>query len=155
MTTILDARNALMHNLDDGTICPVCDQYARRYKRKLNSSMARGLIWLVDASTEKSWVNIHALPMIQSRRGGEFSKLVHWGLVEAKPNEDPHKKDSGWWRPTQEGIDFAMGHTNVPVYVYLYNNEVDFTSDKVGSIQDALGKEFSYEELMAPSGALQ
>ena len=39
-------RAEVQAGLDDGTICPCCDKYVRRYRRKLNASMARSLIWL-------------------------------------------------------------------------------------------------------------
>ena len=48
----------LEHRLD-GLDCPACGQFVREYKRKLNSTMTRGLIWLVlAAGTDREWIQV-------------------------------------------------------------------------------------------------
>jgi hypothetical protein len=40
-----DAKAELEAKLDEGVECPCCGQLAKRYERKLYSTMARQLIW--------------------------------------------------------------------------------------------------------------
>ncbi|MDP6933906.1 MAG: hypothetical protein QGG40_13360 [Myxococcota bacterium] len=154
---IYDTREWVMANLDDGVVCPCCDQYAKTYRRKLNEAMARLLIWLVRSyMADPRFYNIHEFPLIQGRRGGgDFAKLIHWGVVIQKPNEGTEKRTSGMWKPTGVGIDFVnRPWSRIPSHVYLYNGEEMGFSDSTTNIREALGKRFSYAELMghiAPS----
>ena len=120
-------RERLRENLDEGVTCPCCGQYAKRYKRKLNSSMAAALCWL--------WTH---------------PKLAWWGFIEEKPKEEHHKgRTSGLWRVTQLGADFARSCVSVPRYAFVYNGTVeDFTTGDAISIRCALGDRFDYAELM-------
>jgi len=158
---------------DKGAHCPCCRQWVKVYKRALNSQMARWLIWLVRTSEQQMnggaeaarvedpvhpregvgpWVDIKRSPV----RGGDYAKLIHWGLVEHKPNLDKGKKkdgradtrDSGMWRPTYKGIDFVYRRVVVPSHVYLYDGQKIYEERKMLSIIEALGERFSYEELM-------
>lgn len=145
--TLAEARDTLRANLDDGSKCPCCDQFARRYKRKLNSDMARSLILIVDEYLHEphdtSWVDIQEIDV----RGGDYAKLRHWGLLESRPNDDDTKRTSGLWRPTELGIDFAQGRARMPSHVYIYNNKVDGFTDSTITIREALGDAFDYAEL--------
>lgn len=139
-------------NEPGGARCPCCGQVCKVYKRHINSPMARFLIWLVRSYEQRPrWIHLKQFPMIQNRRGGgDYGKLVHWGLVEQKPNtDDPDKRTSGEWRPTPKGIEFAHMRITVPDAVFLYDNVLQGFSDKKVDIQHALGTEFSYQELMS------
>lgn len=153
-----------------GAYCPCCKQYVKIYKRALGSQMARWLIWLVrtwengQSSQHRSdkvaaqyglepscdlrswtWIDIRLSPV----RGGDYAKLLHWDLVEQKTNgEGRDTRDSGLWRPTFKGIDFVHRRVAVPSHVYLYDNLKLKEENNLISITDALGKKFSYEELM-------
>ena len=162
-TTIAQAKDWLRLRADKGARCPCCKQYVKIYKRVLGSQMARWLIWLVrtfeqlpeyaptmlanpPAPLRKiGWVDIRQSPV----RGGDYAKLVHWGLVEQKQNNsEKDTKDSGLWRPTFRGIDFVHRRIMVPSHVYLYDNIKLKEEPRKIMIDDALGKKFSYSELM-------
>ncbi len=83
-------------------------------------------------------------------RGGDYAKLVHWNLIEQKPKDrgDTTRRDSGLWRPTFKGLDFAHQRCVVPSHVYLYDNILQKSEDTQINIVDALGKHFDYRELM-------
>jgi hypothetical protein len=145
-----------------GARCPCCKQYVKIYKRALGAPMARWLIWLVRTwmhkfelpmlkfSNNSAWVDIRLAPV----RGGDYAKLVHWGLIEhkldvvEKDNGAKDTKDSGYWRPTFAGIDFVKGALRVPSHVYLYDNLKLGQETREITIMEALGKKWSYEELM-------
>lgn len=155
MTTLAQARQQVVDALDDGSTCPCCQQFAKRYKRKLYAAMARWLIWLVSQHRRNGgqWVDVNLDTAHEYRKGGgDFAKLAHWGLIQAKPNDDPDKRSSGLWRPTELGLGFVHGSVRVPTHVYLFNNEVSRFSDSEFGIEGALGEGFDWREVMGSSG---
>lgn len=153
--TVQDARDKTMAKAENdkaGTCCPCCGQRCKVYKRHLNANMARFLIWIVRSYEQNPrWITLKEFPLMSNRRGGnDYAKLAHWKLIEQKPNtDDPDKRTSGEWRPTPKGIEFAHLRVSVPDAVFLYDNVVQGFSDHKTDITTALGKEFSYSELMA------
>ena len=140
-------RDGVFSNLGEGSHCPTCDQYARRYKRKLNSSMARGLIWLYKATDDFIHVRQNA-PRWLATKGGDFAVMRHWGLIEEKPHAGTDKKTSGIWRITQAGVAFVQIDSVLHSHAYLYNDEFLGFWGELVSIKDALGEHFHYQELM-------
>ena len=147
---IQQARGFIDANLESGVECPVCGQLCKLYKRHLNATRARALIWLVRMyKTEPRWLHFsQEAPKDLVSKGGEFAQLRHWDLIIDKPNDDPAKRASGLWQPTQLGIDFVDDQVLVNKYVILFDNEVRGWSEAVVDIRGALGKKFNYEELM-------
>lgn len=156
---LAEARAWLHDRLDDGAQCPCCDQHAQRYYRTLNSGICRWLLALVSLSPEVSpcWVSTKSvIQHAAARRGfgsslgsGEAPSLLpFWELIECRPNEDPDKKHSGVWRPTQKGYDFAHDRVKVPRRAVVYNNVLDRLEGNMVGIRECLGKRFSYDELM-------
>lgn len=142
-------RWVLEHRLD-GVTCPCCGQFAKIYRRKLNSAMACGLMAFYEktlGSDEYSHVPSHT---DMSRLGGDWAKLAHWGLIEEMPEErDDGCKHAGWWRITSHGRQFVRNQVRVPSHILLFNQEMlslDRTS-MIG-IREALGNHFDYDELM-------
>lgn len=135
-----------------GVACPCCGQRCKVYTRRINSALARFLIWLVRSYEENPrWIHIREFPMIQNRRGGgDFAKLVHFGLLEQQSNEDDRtKRTSGYWKPLQKANDFVYRRIDLPVYVRLYDNIPQGFSDTRITIEQCLGQQFNYEELMS------
>lgn len=153
-STLDEARAWLRERARAGQRCPCCKQFTKVYKRRLGSHMARWLIWLVQRWLQiggpEVWIDIKDSPV----RGGDYAKLIHWGLVvhKAKDEEDTERRHSALWRPTADGIDFVMGRIRVPSHVYLYDGlPIRAHDEAVREITtvEALGKKFSYAELMA------
>lgn len=144
-----DARASLFSALDDGTVCPCCDKWCKRYKRGFNATMARGLIWLVLEAAGDCWVNVQTAPNFVLR-SKQLQTTRLWGLVEPSPdNEDATTKSSGLWRPTAGGVAFVHLQARIPRYVYEYRSVVQATSDDdTITIVEALGEGFDYRELM-------
>ena len=142
-------RERLRENLDEGVTCPCCGQYAKRYKRKLNSSMAAALCWLWTPSGY-GWCDVPSQAPSWVLKAREYPKLAWWGLIEEKPKEQHHKgRTSGLWRVTQLGADFARSCVSGPRYAFVYNGTVeDFTTAAPIYIRGALGDRFDYAELM-------
>ena len=143
------------NNLKDGYNCHCCTQKCKAYKRKVNSIMAEGLINLTRRyfRTKRSWVHIRDIHLssggVVSSNGGQFAGLKLWGLIEEKTNDDTKKRCSGYWRPTQKGMDFVGNRIMVEDFKWVFNNRVIETSNtNTTTIRKALGSKFNYEEMM-------
>ena len=148
--TLAEAKMWLQGQLEEGVMCPCCSQYARIYKRKLNSTMGYALLWLCRAYSG-DWINVPKKGPRSVIATNQLGTLALWGVIEQKPNVDSRKKHSGFWRPTRQGQDFANERVMLPTHVYLYNNKVQRWSNERGDIREALGKYFDYAELMGRS----
>jgi hypothetical protein len=150
METLEEARAWLEHHKEDGVRCPCCTQFAKIYTRKLNSAMARDLIWLVRMFKHTGdWVDVPATGPISLQRSRELAKLVYWRLVECKIEASKRgARTSGIWRPTWPGIMFAENKIALPKYVRVYDGGFLSYPDKgVTTIREALGDHFDYDEL--------
>lgn len=143
METIEEGREFLRRKRHEGATCPCCQQHVQVYRRSINSGMVRVLIDIARAAG--AWVDIRDLDV----RGGDYGKLRYWGLLERRPNTDPEKKWSGFWRVTQFGLQFVHDQVRVQRHAHVYNGRVlSFSGDEV-SIRRCLGRRFDYEELMS------
>jgi hypothetical protein len=150
MTTIEDAKQFLRTNWDEGVKCPCCIQKVKRYKRKLTSGMASGLISLYKQADHRTDRHIH-ISKLGHLNGGEFAQLNRWGLIEDLYNDSDDKRTSGKWRITDRGVSFVRGLEMVASHVYTYNGEtLGFEQAKI-DIHSALGSKFNYKEIMGVS----
>ena len=133
----------------EGSHCPVCDRWGRIYPRGINNTMARSLLWLCQAKmSEEGWVDVPIDGPKWLTRSNQLPTLRWWDLVERCGNNDEKKKHSGLWRPTQKGINFAMGEISVNKKVYTYKGEVEGTSDETVMIEECFDNVFDYSEIM-------
>lgn len=160
--TLEEAQDFLIRHFEEGADCPCCGQFVKLYKRRLYSSMAYALI-LIDRyfrhPDAEMWLHVPSyldavLPpsVAVANRGGDWAKLQHWDLIEPKPVvRDDGSSRAGFWRMTRTGRLFVMGLVSVPRHLYFFNQRVvDFLSadEERTSIQQALGDQFDYVELM-------
>lgn len=139
-------RTSVQTQVDDGVHCPTCGQFAKVYKRNINSGMAQSLITMYHAGAEHDFIYI---PDAVGARSREEGKLRYWGLVEEATTPRPDGGRAGWWKLTERGVLFVRGERTVMKYAHVFNNEVvGYSGDQVG-IRDALGKKFNYQELMS------
>lgn len=151
-----DARDEVLAKLDEGIRCPCCGQLAKRYRRRLTSSMAYALILIERASrghTPAPWIHVEnhlkSLPGIPSSIRGDFPKLRYWGFLEQKPERrDDDSLRSGYWRITQSGRDFVRGNRRAFSHCLIYNGGFEGLVGREVTIREALGRGFNYSELM-------
>lgn len=148
--TLEEGQQLLKQNIDQGMNCPCCGQFAKQYRRKLNSFMAYALI-LIDRHfrTSDEWLHVPSYLVRMGARDRECAKLRYWGLLQemeaVREDNSPH---AGYYRITEEGKAFVRGEYQVPRYVHLYDNRVSgYTGEPIG-IKEALGDHFRYDELM-------
>jgi len=148
--TLTQARADLRSRLDDGVTCPCCDQYAKIYRRPLNANMSMFLCSLVKISRDRvaggypPWVSWRRI----DHTSRDYSYARHWGLMVERPPDSTRARSSGFWKPTDKGIQFVMNQIRVPKRVHLYNNEVIGWDEETTCIVEAMGKNFDYAELM-------
>jgi hypothetical protein len=141
---LYDAQEYLREKLDVGEKCPCCTQFAKVYRRKINSGMARALIrqW---QTVGQDYVRTTSLcPWTH-----EAGQLAWWGLIEDEGERREDGGRSGWWRITDAGKRFVLNHSRVPKYARIYDGRVlsmDWT--ETTSIAECLGAKFDYGELM-------
>lgn len=149
METLEEAKKYLQENFKAGVRCPCCDRLVKLYSYSINTSLARSLISLYQLS--QSQIPSHVKDIVAGLPhscGKNFCILKHWGLIKEVTNEDTKKRSSGFWNITKTGTNFVLGKIRIPQTVEVYNNKVLDISDEVVTIQDCLGKEFDYQELM-------
>lgn len=134
----------------DGCECPVCGRLAKVYKRAMNDKQALFLLTLLKRClTEKGDGKGYVLVSWGRTGNGDYSKLQHWGLIEKRRDDEKGAPNSGWWRVTTHGEEFARGQVAVARQVYLYQNEaVGFSEDEI-TIRQAARNRFNYEEIMS------
>lgn len=138
-----------------GVYCPCCGQKAKVYSRKLNSTIAHGLIHIdkyFKQNPHTEWVHmLNLFTRLRICKTNEGALLAHWGLIEAKEGEkedgNPHV---GLWKITENGKKFVAGRLLMPEKVILYDGRVLGFSEKKAHIIECLGKKFNYDELMSP-----
>lgn len=144
--TLAQARALLREQVEDGATCPCCTQYAKVYRRKITSLIARTLIAMHNAAGD-DWVHV---PSLVGHQGGDGAKARYWGLTEeAEGTRDDGSHRVGWWRLTPLGTAFVLGQARVPKYVRTYDGRLLSVVDGERiDIFDALGNRFDYRELM-------
>lgn len=121
------------------------------YERTIYRSLAKWLCQLVVRyQREPRWYSTgEPWSLLACRGTGDIAKLRYWGLIEKKPNDDPKKKHSGLWRPTDDGIAFVRGGKMVPRNVQICDGRFVGLCGEPVSISDCLKEEFDYSKLMA------
>lgn len=153
--TLKDYREQLMAEKDKKAVkCACCDQTVKRYKRKFNHGMALVLIALHKwhkANPTRDWVHIsdELCKTGFNTVNKEYSKLVHWKLIEAKPKSNKKGvKSAGYYRITDLGNKFAQNEVKVKEFILLFNKDfLGHRGNDIG-IKDALQNYFDYDELM-------
>lgn len=150
--TIEEAQAFLKSAIKDGAGCPCCGQLVKDYKFRILATMAATLIWVVGRARRKNetWVhlnNAEAPDWIKADRN--YPRLAYWELLVPKLQpEKGEKRCSGFWKPTEKGVEFVFNRLKVPEFVLAYNNVPFERSESQISVKDALQEKFQYDELM-------
>lgn len=154
-STLREARRLLRARLvAGGGECPCCRQLAKVYKRKLSSSMGYALVLIYryfEVYTDEAWLHVptylNGFGVVA--RGGDWSKLVFWGMIEERPEDrEDGCKHAGHWRITEKGKRFVRKVETAPKHLFFYNGQCVALSAEQTFIDEALGNHFHYDELM-------
>lgn len=157
-----DAKQWLRARFESGAACPCCHQFVKLYKRPFNKSMAYVLLLLARyyrTAPADSWLHVPSYiaevtadnPRRAAAVRGDWAKMKFWWLIEEKPDtRDDGSARVGYYRLTELGRRFAHREIRIPACVYIYNGEPLRRTSNSGeiTIDDALGKDFSYAEIM-------
>lgn len=154
ITLLSEARAYVLAGREEGVKCPCCSQFAKVYKRKLNSGMAVALVRFYQLArrdeagggrlTPARFHHISELDV----RGGDYGKLAYWRLLEPDGEDQDDGNNSGRWRITAAGRMFVEEKVTVPSYVYVYDGKPLSFPPEQTTIRRALGRRFDYDELM-------
>lgn len=151
---------------DGGCVCPCCGRFVKVYRRRLHAEMARFMIRLyrldrIGPGDYLGALRWHSTREVLGDRGGnkastDATYLVHWGLVERSDAENAAGAPAGMLRLTPLGVAFVERRATASSHVSLLNNEElprpsRLSESEIG-IEEALGKRFSYDELMGRAG---
>lgn len=146
--TLDETRHYLRENRDEGVDCPACTQFVKVYRRKVSGATARTLIAMhLHGGDPHGWINLTEL---LHRYQADEAKARYWGLIEQQVGErGDGSPRTGWWRLTDAGELFVLGHTVIQKYALIFNgNCLGFDGPNV-HITDTLGTRFNYADLMA------
>jgi len=148
--TLKSAREKMLSRIERGTKCPCCGRFVKIYKRKLHQEMAIFLIKLVAAYLyKKRYYSTRELLPDAVKAATDGAYLVHWDLVERQPGKNLAGAKAGMYRPTEKGIDFVKNVFMVPSHLHMLCGEPVGFSNDLCSINDCLGDDFNYDDLMA------
>jgi hypothetical protein len=135
-------------NADKGYFCECCGAYVKRYKRSFNANMALSLLLLY--KSERKFQHMETLiSESKYKRCGDFSYLVHYGLIKAlKGEREDGSPRNGYYQITGTGIMFAEGKTTVQEKFIMFKGKHEGFEGKEIDIYQALGNKFNYSELM-------
>lgn len=137
-------RDVLKNN---GGKCPCCRRWGKINGYQINSTQVRGMIWMLKNFRRDEWVDLGKAPR-WVLRSKSLATLHHWDLLETKKKTSEDARGSGLWRLTQLGRDFIYCRVTMPKYAFVFNNRLEkFSREQTDAVQ-ALGKKFSYDELM-------
>lgn len=151
--SVEEAKQFIQENIDHGIICPCCNQFIKKYRRKLHHSMAMTLIYLCRYDKKKyEWIYVKDfLRLYKLHNTHDWTLLKYWGLIQEKPKGEGTKtRTSGMWKVTEKGYLFIENKIRVPERIHLLNNIFLEFSDETTDVKESLGKYFNYEELMLP-----
>lgn len=144
MHTLQEARDWLRARVDKGERCPCCNQFAKVYKRQVTSTSAAALVTM----WSRHGFDVVHLPTL-TRMGGDTCKMVYWGLIEEESTRRTDGGRAGWWAVTPKGRDWILGKITIPKYARVYDGRCLGLTGNPVTIQQALGKRFDLQELMA------
>lgn len=162
-TSLAEAQEKLKsHVRGPGVICPCCHQLVRMVEKELSSTMAYVLILMYrHFQTASDWLDMsqyleNMVALGSEVKGGDWSKLKYWKLIEERPpekksvlNPKPPVKTQGMYKLTDLGTRFVLGSIKVPRSLWIYNGHVIEANKKSVSIQECLKGVYQYENLMA------
>lgn len=146
-TSVDEARQLIHEKRYEGVRCPCCDSYIRVYARTITRSQVHFLRDLYRAQSRLPAVDrprgldVRKLEG-QHMRGGDYSKLRLWGLIERG------ERGHGHWYLTGKGVQWLRGRIRVPRYAYVDRGElVRFSAEQL-SVHDAHRETFDLDELL-------
>lgn len=141
-----DAQRLVHDGMKQGIECPCCRQFCKIYARKFNSNMAMFLCSLV-----REYYAAGAKPVHYSKckfRGRDYPYIAGWELAGTSTANSGQKRTSGFWYPSQKGVDFVKGQITIPSHALYFNQQlVGFSDDQI-NIRQAFSTPFTYQQLM-------
>jgi hypothetical protein len=135
--------NRLRNNEKD-IFCGSCGQklgvYYRGFTWSYSATLAR-IVYLYEKN--ERWYHADEF---NKTGGGDYAKLLAYGVIERRPNDDPDKSSSGDFRPTEFGIDVAHRRHQIPSGAWWFHKVCRGFNTTMFWIDECTGK-FSFQDL--------
>jgi len=144
--TIEEAKVILRERIEKGADCPCCNQFVKKYKRKLNSGMAITLARIYQHHRQefidvKDFLRLHKFT-----NSHDWTLLKHWKFL--KTDADGRK-----WQITDVGVFWLLTeNAKTWSHISMYNNKFMGFSKETITFKKALSNHFDYDELMNALG---
>lgn len=155
---ITAAKKMIREGADKGCTCPVCGQYVKLYKRKLNSQMAQFLcrLYAITEKTGEEWHHVRSFLSAGHKASSDGTYLRFWRFIEPMPlkeapgddKEKEGQRSSGIWKITGTGKTFAEGRARAKAHAFVLCGKCEGFSEDMVDIHEALTAKFDYAELM-------
>jgi len=127
--------------------CPCCGRFAKVYKRRVHKTVALALLRLHKLGGASDYIHVKDF-MGDVTGTGDIAKAAYWDLIVPMQNNDETKRTSGFWLLTGKGVSFVKGELGIREYAIVYDGRVIDFKGKTVYINDCIGAEFNYAELM-------
>lgn len=147
-STVEEAKNWLRDRLTEGDRCPVCKQHCKIYRRKITSSMVTTAAKVRRAQDGPNSNDgyVYLPDIFQHSR--DFATMAYFGLAGQAPGKRIDGGRPGWWRITEDGMEFLRGNKKVHKYALIYNGaRIGYDGEEI-SVRE-IAPEFRFDELMA------
>jgi len=115
--SVEEARAQIQRLLGEGVDCPCCGRLCKEARRSVSKPMVRFARWLV-RSYSGAPVDARAFVKQTNQHGGDYAKIVYWGLGRREPGGDP------MWSPTTLGYKWVRGEAKVQRVAVVWRNDV-------------------------------
>lgn len=140
---------------DDHT-CVECMHTFKYWKRRMSGPAVKALCLLVYYYKRMAKpgplhydVFLKALQPAAARSAfGNFNILTYWRFVKPLDTDDPSKRSSGFYTPTNSGIQFADNKLKVYSHVITCENTFEAWSGEKVCVYDVLPKGFDWQQFL-------
>lgn len=142
--TIDETRDWLWVRIEDGAVCPVCEQFAKIYYRKINSTMTLALRTLYRFTQGGNFTQASKLPGDTH----EMSQFLWWEMVEDEKRIREDGWRAGYYRIAKKGVDWLHERISVPEFARIYDARLLELMGDPYWLADAVKNPFNFRKLM-------
>lgn len=147
--TLSAAKKELWEGMEkEGIDCPCCGRFAKMYRYTISKAQIAAFHWIAMHSLANEYIEVQRDAPRWLLQSNSHGKLVHWGLLEQKPNVSDETHKSGCWRLTKLGWKFHRGLASVQQYALVFNNKCFGHEGEEQYFRDRF-ESFHYADLMS------
>ncbi len=135
-----------------GGDCPCCGRFAKLYTYTISRAQVHALAWIAKNTAPREFINVQAEAPTWILRSNSHGKLVHWGLLHTRTNNDDSKRDAGAWGVTDFGRKWIAGEVTIRKHALVFDNKCHGHKGEAIRYDDVFSP-FHYRDLMDQEAA--